>query len=53
MKPNTALGFVISGLALNFLHSTQKLKRRISQGLALATVLLGLLTMSQYFLEDV
>ncbi|MBD2242221.1 bifunctional diguanylate cyclase/phosphodiesterase [Nostoc sp. FACHB-888] len=50
MKPNTAIGFVISGLALNFLHSTQKLKRRISQGLALAIALLGLLTMSQYFL---
>ncbi|MBD0385333.1 MAG: PAS domain S-box protein [Nostoc sp. C3-bin3] len=50
MKPNTALGFVVSGLALNFLHSTRKLKRRISQGLALAIALLGLLTMSQYLL---
>ncbi|HEY9799081.1 MAG TPA: EAL domain-containing protein [Leptolyngbyaceae cyanobacterium] len=50
MKPNTALGFVLSGLALNFLHSTRKIKRRLAQVLAMAIALLGLLTLSQYLL---
>ncbi|MBD2532883.1 hypothetical protein H6G97_26185 [Nostoc flagelliforme FACHB-838] len=48
MKPNTALCFVLSGLALNFLRSKQKLKRRVAQGLALAITTVGLLTLSQY-----
>jgi diguanylate cyclase (GGDEF)-like protein/PAS domain S-box-containing protein len=50
MKPNTALGFVLSGLALNFLHSTKKIKHRIAQVLAMAIALLGFLTLSQYLL---
>ncbi|WP_341529077.1 EAL domain-containing protein [Nostoc sp. UHCC 0302] len=48
MKPNTALGFVLSGLTLNFLKSTAKLKRRLAQGFALAVTILGLLTISEY-----
>lgn len=48
MKPNTALGFILSGLSLNFLHSTKKNQRRIAQILAIAIALLGLLTLSQY-----
>ncbi|QIR35364.1 EAL domain-containing protein [Tolypothrix sp. PCC 7910] len=48
MKPNTALGFVLSGLALNFLHSSTKLQRRIAKGLAIAIALLGLLILSQH-----
>ncbi|BAY32386.1 diguanylate cyclase/phosphodiesterase with PAS/PAC sensor(s) [Nostoc carneum NIES-2107] len=48
MKPNTALGFVLSGLALNLLHSSRKLKLRVAQALALAIALLGLLTLSQH-----
>jgi diguanylate cyclase (GGDEF)-like protein/PAS domain S-box-containing protein len=48
MKPNTALGFVLSGLALNFLQSKQELQRRVAQGLAVAIATLGLLTLSEY-----
>ncbi|BAT51715.1 diguanylate cyclase/phosphodiesterase with PAS/PAC and GAF sensor(s) [Nostoc sp. NIES-3756] len=48
MKPNTALGFVLSGLALNLIHSTKKNQRRIAQVLATAIALLGVLTLSQY-----
>src|SRR5690349_16289287 len=46
MKPNTALGFVLSGAALNLLHSTKKIKRRIAKVLAVAIASLGLLTLS-------
>lgn len=48
MKPNTALGFVLSGLALNLLHSSRKLKLRVAQALGVAIALLGLLTLSQH-----
>ncbi|MBD2227336.1 MULTISPECIES: bifunctional diguanylate cyclase/phosphodiesterase [Calothrix] len=48
MKPNTALGFVLSGLALNLLQSKQELNRRLAKSLAIAIALLGLITLSQY-----
>lgn len=48
MKLNTAVGFVLLGLARNFLWSTGESKRRVAQGLALAITILGLLTMSEY-----
>jgi|GEM_PF-1082552 len=48
MKPNTALCFVLSGLALNFLRSKQKLKRQVAQCLALVIATVGLLTLLQY-----
>ncbi|MBD0328173.1 MAG: PAS domain-containing sensor histidine kinase, partial [Pyrinomonadaceae bacterium] len=50
MKPNTALGFVLSGLALNYIRSKEKFKRQIAQGLALAIATLGLLTLSEYII---
>ncbi|GAB1539214.1 hypothetical protein NUACC21_18790 [Scytonema sp. NUACC21] len=50
MKPNTALGFVLSGFALNFLHSTGQSKRRVGQLLGLTVTILGLLTMGEYLL---
>ncbi|ACK70047.1 diguanylate cyclase/phosphodiesterase with PAS/PAC sensor(s) [Gloeothece citriformis PCC 7424] len=48
MKANTALGFVLSGLSLYFLQSSNYRKQQLSQGLALIVFLLGLLTSSQY-----
>ncbi|MBW4563312.1 MAG: PAS domain S-box protein [Mojavia pulchra JT2-VF2] len=48
MKPNTAAGFVLSGLALYFLQSTRKIKRQLAKGCALVVAIMGLLTLSEY-----
>jgi PAS domain S-box-containing protein len=48
MKANTALGFVLSGLALYFLQSTRKLQRQLVQGCALIVTIIGILTLSEY-----
>lgn len=47
MKPNTALGLLLSGLALGLLHIPGQFARRLSQGCACAVVVLGGLTLSQ------
>ncbi|MBD2441026.1 PAS domain S-box protein [Nostoc sp. FACHB-110] len=48
MKANTALGFVLSGIALNYVHSTSRVKRRLAQSCALVVIILGWLTLSEY-----
>ncbi len=47
MKVNTALCFLLSGVSL-WLQQGKRIKRRIAQVCALAVVLIGLLTVSQY-----
>lgn len=48
LKPNTALAFIASGLSLWLLQNTPPLARRVAYGLALAVVILGLLTLGEY-----
>src|SRR3990172_2508145 len=51
MKANTALCFILSGVSLWLLQTTEqteKRRRRIAQGCAFAVSLVGLLTLSQY-----
>lgn len=48
MKPNTALGFVLSGLSLNLLYYSRHREHQIAQGLAVVVTFLGLLTLSEY-----
>ncbi|HEY9652982.1 MAG TPA: PAS domain S-box protein [Coleofasciculaceae cyanobacterium] len=48
MKPNSALGFVLSGLALNFLQSTRQFKQQVTRSCAVLVTVLGVLTLSQY-----
>ncbi len=50
MKANTALAFVMGGIALWLLHSKRVNpgRRRIAQGASLAVALIGLLTLSEY-----
>ncbi|WP_375772554.1 PAS domain S-box protein [Archangium gephyra] len=50
MMPNTAMGFVLSGTALWLLHdeAADRWRRRTGQALALVTVLLGGLILSEY-----
>ncbi|WNG46274.1 PAS domain S-box protein [Archangium minus] len=50
MMPNTAIGFVLSGTALWLLHeeAADRRRRRPGQALALVTLLLGGLTLSEY-----
>ncbi|AKJ04446.1 Circadian input kinase A [Archangium gephyra] len=50
MMPNTAIGFVLSGTALWLLHEEEADRRRRASGqvLALVTLLLGVLTLSEY-----
>jgi PAS domain S-box-containing protein len=48
MKPNTAVAFVLSGLSLWSLHFAPAKARRLTESCALAVVLIGGLTLSQY-----
>jgi len=52
MKANTALGFLLSGIALLLLQpeQTDQRKLRIARWCALAVALVGLLTLSEYIL---
>jgi len=48
MKPNTALGFLCTGLALWSLHAEAERERRIGRKLAWGVLLLGALTLAEY-----
>ncbi|WP_052519469.1 PAS domain-containing sensor histidine kinase [Archangium violaceum] len=50
MMPNTAIGFILSGLALWLLHpeGPDRRRRTTGQALALVTLLLGGLTLAEY-----
>lgn len=50
MKPTTAVGFVLAGMALQVVQSSGVGQKWLGRGLSLALITLGLLTLTQYLL---